>query len=225
MHENDCQSQWWAFSSASRRLFKMPLLENPGCVLITKRHVAFFFFFPVYKSAQTSRWQDHGSVSDFTFLSGVLISFFSGICLSSSSRLVIKSTMSLPMLESARTFSCWGMIPTDRLCSHFLMPHRVLTTVRTSLMAPSPDPVVSSLTINLNTNHAINAVMFYIHLSKGHKETRHFRTLTPPPPCLPLLVLPHSIIGFFREQINAIDWTGVQHQADLNKVIAGGAAC
>lgn len=48
----------------------------------------------------------------------------------------------------------------------------------------SPDPIGSWLTFTIKANHAINTVMFYFHLNKGHKETRYFRALTPPlSPC------------------------------------------
>lgn len=57
-------------------------------------------FSTVYESSQTSRWQDHGTISDSAFLSGSLIVSFSGIFLSSSSQPVIKSTMSFSVSEA-----------------------------------------------------------------------------------------------------------------------------
>lgn len=57
-----------------------------------KRWLAFFFFFsPVYKSTQTSRWRDHETDADSTFLSGVLSSLFIGVCLSLSYQPVMKN--------------------------------------------------------------------------------------------------------------------------------------
>lgn len=69
-----------------------------------------------------------------------------------------------------------------------MFPHLILwyaiATVHTSLVARSPDPIDSWLTFTIKANHAINTVMFYFHLNKGHKETRYFRALTPPlAPC------------------------------------------
>lgn len=65
-----------------------------------------------------------------------------------------------------------------------MFPHLILwyaiATVHTSLVARSPDPIDSWLTFTIKANHAINTVMFYFHLNKGHKETRYFRALTPP---------------------------------------------
>lgn len=77
-----------------------------------------------------------------------------------------------------------------------------ITTCHTSLVARSPDPIDSWLTFSIKANRTISAVMFYFHLNKGHKESRHSRALPP----LPLL--PHPIIGVFQraDKCHWLDW-------------------
>lgn len=65
-----------------------------------------------------------------------------------------------------------------------LMPLLRNSRCSTGLVARSPDPIDSWLALTLKAKHAINTVMFYFHLNKGHKGTRHFRALTSPPPPL-----------------------------------------
>ena len=69
--------------------------------------------------------------NDSPILSGVLISSFRGICLSSSSQPVVKSTMSLSLVESTR--ASHGLVGFSRI-DHFPIFEAIAqNTIHTSL--------------------------------------------------------------------------------------------
>lgn len=142
----------------------------------------FFFFFPRYTNQLRQADGVIMELSDFTFLSVVLISSFISICL-----FIFPTCYEIYLCH----FMCWNLPePFHKYDSRWqaafplLMPRYLIAAVHAILVAWSPESIDFWLTFPLKANHAINTVMFYFHSNKGHKETRHFRALTPPPPLL-----------------------------------------